>query len=154
MAAQIGHWILDPDGPPCLDGDHRGCASAILTTGAISTLATAHLHRPVSFDQCVGLALAGDPVATKIIEYAAAGLGKLTALLADVIAPQRILITGDGLAFVTAAEATFRGTLRRQRSREAGPDDVRIEAGDFFDWARGAAAVAIRDHVMNDLPVT
>ncbi|HEY9294536.1 MAG TPA: hypothetical protein VIP98_24915 [Microlunatus sp.] len=74
--------------------------------------------------------------------------------MADVLAPDRIWITGDGLAFVAAADDTFRRSLRRERSREADADDVRIEAGDFFDWARGAAAVAIRDYVVNDLPVT
>ncbi|QDP96210.1 ROK family protein [Microlunatus elymi] len=154
LATLVGHWILDPDGPPCRDVDHRGCASAILTSGAIAEQATSGLHRPVSFEQCVGLAVAGDPVAGRVISYAADRLGFLTARLADVFAPERIVITGDGLDYVVAAEDDFRQALQENRSTEADPDDVRIAPGDFFNWARGAASIAIRDYVLTDLPVT
>lgn len=154
LAAIIGHWVLDPDGPDCFEADHRGCAAAVLTSGAISDLATRRLGRPVSFDQCVGLAAAGDPVAEEIVRYAAGHLGLLTARVADLIAPERILITGDGVGFVDVAEDTFRAALRRHRTGEADDDEVVIDHSDFYDWARGAAAVAIRRYVLTDLAVS
>jgi predicted NBD/HSP70 family sugar kinase len=153
LAAQIDHWTLDPDGPSCVHG-HRGCADTLLTSGRISARATEALHRPVSFEQCVALAAAGDPTATTIIADAADHLGLLTARVADLLAPERILITGDGIDFVLQAEDRLRAALTRHRSYLADADEVRLSRSDFFDWARGAAAVAIRRHVLTGLPVT
>jgi predicted NBD/HSP70 family sugar kinase len=153
LAAQIDHWTLDPDGPGCVHG-HRGCADTLLTSGRISARATEALHRSVSFEQCVALAAAGDPTATTIIADAADHLGLLTARVADLLAPERILITGDGIDFVLQAEDRLRAALTRHRSYLADADEVRLSRSDFFDWARGAAAVAIRRHVLTGLPVT
>jgi predicted NBD/HSP70 family sugar kinase len=152
-SARIDHWPLDPDGPRCHRG-HHGCADATLTTGAISSQASERLGRPVSLEQCIGLAAAGDPTAISIIEHAADLLGLLVARVADVIGPERILLTGDGLDFVRQAEPVMRSSFARQRSHLATGDDLRIGGSDFYDWARGAAAVAIRDYVIDELEVT
>jgi predicted NBD/HSP70 family sugar kinase len=152
LAAQIDHWTLDPDGPWCVHG-HRGCADTLLTSGRISARATETLGRPVSFDQCVALAAAGDPTAAGIVADAADHLGLLTARVADVLAPERILITGDGIDFVLQAEDRLRAALARHRSYLADADQVVLGRSDFFDWARGAAAVAIRRHVLTELPL-
>jgi len=153
LAALVGHWVLDPDGPPCERG-HRGCSGVLLTSGAISRTATERLRRPVSFEQCVGLAAAGDPVAGEIVQHAADRLGLLAARVADLIAPERLIITGDGVDFVLQAEATLRASLTAHRAIRSDPDDVRVVRSDFYAWARGAAAVAIRRHMLSELVVT
>ncbi len=153
LAAQIDHWSLDPDGPECSQG-HRGCADVLLTSGAIADRLSTELGRPVGFDQCVALAAAGDPTAARIVEDAAGQLGLLTARVADVLDPERILITGDGIDFVVAAQARMLAALAEHRAPLADPDEVLLSRSDFFDWARGAATVAIRRHVLTELPVS
>lgn len=152
LSAKVDHWTLDPEGPVCPRG-HRGCADVLLTSGHIAQRATQDLDRPVSFEQCVALAAAGDPVAGRIVDHAADRLGVLLARVADVIAPDRILLTGDGIDFVLQAEDRMRESLALNRSRLADADDVRILRSDFYAWARGAAAVAIRRHMLTELPV-
>lgn len=153
LAAQVDHWTLDPDGPRCRYG-HRGCADALLTSGALAGTASVALGRPVTVDQCIALAAAGDPTAIRVIDDAASALALLTARVADVIDPERILITGDGIGFVLTAEERLRTALAEHRCRLAGPDELLLSRSDFFDWARGAAAVAIRRHVLTELVVT
>jgi predicted NBD/HSP70 family sugar kinase len=153
LAAKVDHWTLDPEGPPC-DRGHRGCADVLLTSGQISAQVSERLGRQVSFEQSVLLAAGGDPVADQIIQHAADRLGLLVARVADVIAPERILITGDGVDFVLQAEDRMRESLAENRARMADGEDVRVLRSDFYAWARGAAAVAIRRHMLTDLRVS
>lgn len=153
LSAKVDHWTLDPDGPECPRG-HRGCADMTLTSGHIAELASSRLGRPVTFEECLGLAADGDPVAAGIIGQAGENLGLLVARVADVIAPERILLTGDGIELAMLAENRLRAALARERSTLADADDVRLLRSDFYAWARGAAAVAIRRHMMVELPVT
>jgi len=153
LAAKVDHWPLDPAGPECPRG-HRGCADVLLTSGRISRLASDRLGREVTFEECLDLARAGDPNAADIVRHAAGCLGILVARLADVIAPERVLITGDGIDVALQGEDRFRDELVRNRSTLADPDDVRLLRSDFYSWARGAAAVAIRRYMLVDLPVT
>lgn len=153
LSAKVDHWTLDPDGPECPRG-HRGCADVLLTSGRISGLATERLGRSVSFEECVDLAGSGDPVAAEIVQNAAGCLGVLNARIADVIAPERILITGDGIDVALQGEDRLREALARNRSTLADPDDVRLLRSDFYSWARGAAAIAIRRYMLVGVRVT
>lgn len=153
LAAQVDHWTLDPDGPSCPQG-HRGCADVLLTSGRLSELASARLGRMVTFEQCLGLAAAGDPIAGEIVQTAADHLGLLVARVADVIAPDRILITGDGIDVALQGEARLRESLARNRAALSPADDLRLLRTDFYAWARGAAAVAIRRHMLTEVSVT
>ncbi|QGN31814.1 ROK family transcriptional regulator [Microlunatus sp. Gsoil 973] len=153
LAAKIDHWSLDPDGPQCPRG-HRGCADQLLTSGRISERATQRLDRPVSFEECLRLAGVGDPAAGDIVQRAAAGLGLLVSRVADLIAPERILLTGDGIELAMLAEDRMRAAVAANRSLAADADDVRLLRSDFYVWARGAAAVAIRRHMLTELSVT
>lgn len=152
LAGLVDHQTLDPDGPECPRG-HRGCADVLLTSGRIAALAGARLGRTVTFEQCLGLAAAGDPIAEEIIQNAAEHLGLLVARVADLIAPERILLTGDGIGLAIQGEPTLRAALARHRSAIADGEDVRILRSDFYAWARGAAAVAIRRHMETEVPV-
>lgn len=153
LAAKVDHWTLDPNGPECPRG-HRGCADVLLTSGRISGLATERLGRQVSFEECLDLAGSGEPIAADIVRNAAGCLGILVARVADVIAPERILITGDGIAVALQGEDRFRDELARNRSTLADQDDVRLQRSDFYSWARGAAAVAIRRYMLVGVQVT
>lgn len=153
LAALVDHWTLDPDGPECPRG-HRGCADVLLASGRIARSASTRLGRAVTFEQCLGLAAAGDPVAAEIVQNAAEHLGLLVARVADLVAPERILLTGDGIDLAIQGEQRLRAALARHRSAIADADDIRILRSDFYAWARGAAAVAIRRHMETDVAVT
>jgi len=153
LAAKVDHWTLDPTGPPCPRG-HRGCADVLLTSASIAEQVGAGLDHPVGFEQVLGLAAAGDPVAGQTVQNAAEHLGLLIARVADVIAPDRILLTGDGIDLAIHAEQRLRDSLARHRSTRSMTDDLRILRTDFYDWARGAAAVAIRRHMETEATVT
>lgn len=153
LAAKTDHWTLDPQGPLCPRG-HRGCADVLLSSGRISELASSLMGRPMSFDDCLEAAAAGDPIATDIVCNAAEHLGLLVARIADVLAPERILLTGDGIGLAMMAEERMRSALAANRSILADADDVRLLHSDFYAWARGAATVAIRRYMLADLPVS
>ena len=153
LAAKVDHWALDPEGPACPRG-HRGCAHQLLASGQVSARASEALGRPVSFEECMRLAAGGEPVAEEIVQHAAACLGLLVSRVADMIAPERVLVTGDGIELAMLGEDRMRTALVANRSTLADADDVRLVRSDFYAWARGAAAIAIRRHMLTELPVT
>lgn len=149
LAGLLDHWPLDSDGPACERG-HRGCARVLLTAGAVERRAAVELGQTITFVDCMELATAGDPVATRIVAEAAYQLGRFTALVANLVGPQRILISGDGIAYALMAEDELRRGLADARHPLAPADDLVIERFEFFQWARGAAAMAIREYVLRD----
>jgi predicted NBD/HSP70 family sugar kinase len=147
----LGHFPLDPLGPLCPEG-HRGCADAMLTTEAIHTQAAMVLGRPVTYNQVLDLAQAGDPLADRIIGNSAHAFGTLIAAVANIAQPQRILLTGEGIRLAHVGQERLRAGIAHARQPEASPLDLRILDDDPTLWARGAAAVAIQHTVLPDSP--
>ncbi|HET9872601.1 MAG TPA: ROK family transcriptional regulator [Propionibacteriaceae bacterium] len=146
LAGMVGHWPLDATGPPCEFG-HRGCAESLLSVSSLERRARTEFDRDMSFAELMALAAGGEPVASRIAADAAFQLGRLTGLVANVLAPERILLSGDGIEYALLAEPEVRRGVRDTRHPRTASDDVVIERLEFFAWARGAAAMAIREHV-------
>lgn len=146
-AGAIGHQRLKTFGPPCEQG-HLGCARALLTSDGIAAQLTAQLGRATSFSDGLQLAESGDSVATQILSEAAYYLGVLAGDVANVVAPQRMLLSGEGIGYALLAEESVRRGLADTRHWTASEFDVVIEPFEFSEWARGAAAMAIRAHVL------
>ena len=88
----------------------------------------------------------GDPVVSEVLEEAAEALGELVGLAKLAFGPERVLVAGDGIApFVGRLDAIQRGLARRTFFDIDPPEVVIGEKLDFLDWARGGAALAIRD---------
>ncbi|MBL8927422.1 MAG: ROK family transcriptional regulator [Pseudonocardia sp.] len=143
----LGHFPLDPNGPLCPLG-HPGCADAMLTTGGITARATTALRRPLSYEQVLDLALAGDPVAHRVVDDAARALGRLVAAIGNLTMPRIVVLTGDGIRLAKVSGTTLAEAIRRDRNPYASPLDVRVQLTGFRDWARGAAVTAIRTFVL------
>lgn len=104
FAGEIGHSIVDPDGPPCLCGG-RGCLEAIGSAGAITRLYNARTGSNATGAKAVLAAAAdGDQAAVDVWESALDALALGLAQLTAVIAPRAIVI-GGGLA--SAGDALF-----------------------------------------------
>lgn len=146
----LGHFPLDPLGPPCPEG-HRGCADALLSMTSIQTQASLALGRPTTYDQVLDLATAGDPTADRIVGNAARAFGVLIAAVANIALPEWILLTGEGIRLAEVGWDRLQDSIRENRNPEASKVDVRLIEDDPILWARGAAAVAIQRAVLGEL---
>ncbi|MGW6132276.1 ROK family protein [Cellulomonas sp. NPDC055163] len=143
----VGHYPLDPNGAVCFAG-HRGCASAMLTIPSLTAQATVALGRPVGYDELLTLSRADDPAARLIVRDAVSALGRLVAAVANLTMPERVVVTGEGVALVDTDPAALRVAVARDRDPRTSPLDLVTRPGDFTQWARGAGVVAIQDFVL------
>jgi len=143
----VGHIPLDPSGPLCFAG-HRGCSTAMLTMPSIAAGASVALRRPVDYDDVLDLALAGDPAAGQIVADAGRALGRLIALAANLTMPERVVLSGEGVRLVDVARPQIDEALAANRDPQASPLDLDVRPGDFTQWARGAAVIAIQTYVL------
>ena len=143
----LSHVALDPAGPegPC---GHTGCATAMLTTGALVERASAHLGRPVTYDQLLDLAAAGDPVARQLVDASGRALGRLLAAVANLTMPERVVLGGEGVRLAEVAADAVDAGLRGDRDSRTRPLDIRLQSPELAHWARGAAVVAIQTFVL------
>lgn len=143
----LGHFPLDPLGPLCEQG-HQGCAESMLTIAALRNRTSLGLGRAVDYDECLDLANRGDPVATRVVTDAAQALGRLTAAVANMTMPKKIILSGDGIRLAEVAREALDEAILRDRNPRATPLDVDIQRIGFAEWARGAAATAIQTFVL------
>jgi predicted NBD/HSP70 family sugar kinase len=146
--AEDGHgigrrWIVNPHGPLTPDGE-RGSAIALLTIPSIRYQVQAATGRVVTYDEILALAAEGDPVAARVIDEAARGLGTLVAQIANFAMPQKILLAGEGVGLVDVAGPAVRESILANRHPLADPVVLETKVSDFNDWARGAAVLAIQ----------
>jgi glucokinase len=122
--AELGHVIVEPDGPPCGCGG-RGCLEQYASGTAIARLAAEALARrregalaqlaAPSAQDVVRAARAGDELALAVIDRGARALGTALASIVHVLNPELVLIGGgfgsaawDLLEPSTAAEMKSR----------------------------------------------
>lgn len=139
-AGRLDHLKIDEAGPVCSAG-HRGCASVYLTSGSI---VGALRDVDTDYPGAVELARSGHAGATRAFDDAGTALGTIIATVANALDPQKIILTGDGLAVWELArekvDEAIAGTL------DAGPValDLDVQPFEFNEWARAAAVVGIR----------
>jgi glucokinase len=102
-AGELGHQVIDPDGPPCGCGN-RGCVEAFAAGAAISRLG----GRP-SPQAVFAAAAAGDERARAAVAAVAGRLAVGIANLVTVLWPERVVVGGG----VAAAGEQLLGPLRR-----------------------------------------
>lgn len=153
-AAEIGHIVLLPDGPPCPCGK-RGCLEALASGDAIGRSArelknsgglarSALASQPNLTGRVVGqYACMGDGAAVELVRRAASYLGWALAIAANLIDP-RVIVIGGGVAQL----GDIYLQPAAQRYRELAMDYVRdvpiVPAALGYDaGVIGAAAVAM-----------
>ena len=164
-AGELGHIVVEPDGPPCVCGG-RGCLQAVAAGPAIARRARERLRagEPSVLQERFGAALDlvdassviqaaedGDALATSLLEEAGRYIGRGLAAAVNLLNPSRIILGGP----VGQPAAPFlSGALHeelRAKTLSMPLADVRVVAGMLGEdaGAIGAAAIGLRwEHVL------
>jgi predicted NBD/HSP70 family sugar kinase len=146
-AGELGHVVATPDGMMCRCGN-RGCLETVAGAQAI-THALLHSHdRPLTIEEVLSLADAGDAAARRVLGDAGRMVGTAVAGLCSVLDPSLIIIGGDVAA---AGEVLLEG-IRESISRGTTPatgGSYRVIAGELGARAETLGAIAL---VMNSAP--
>lgn len=150
-AGEFGHTVIDPDGPLCDCGKY-GCLETIVSDpGLVRLAAEAFSKRDIpveisSVDELVALARDGEAEAIQIFSRAADTLAQGIANLINVLNPQLIIISGEG---VRAGDLLFEPmytSLDKYIMPGLTEDtEFRIDVWDDDAWARGAAGLVLRE---------
>lgn len=146
--AEIGHMVVDEDGPACFgDCPGRGCLEALASGSAIARDAAA-AGLPASAEEVARLAGEGDERSVELLRGVGRRLGAGLAGLAMIFNPQVIVIGGGVIAAGELLLAPAREELLR-RAMEPSRSAVRVEAAAFGADAGmiGAALLAAEEAV-------
>ncbi|MFE0455728.1 ROK family protein [Streptomyces sp. NPDC058914] len=147
VAGEIGHVTVDPSGPPCHCGN-RGCVEAIAGDAAIVRRVREVTGADVA-DAGAALALAhqGDAGAREVYARAGEAIGRGIATVANLLGPERVIISGEGLAAYDLFAEQIRDAFTAAAFGSAAQCDVQTRPLPFEEWARGAAATAIQSFI-------
>ena len=143
-AGEFGHTVIDPVGPLCAC-TKRGCLETYVSDPALLRRAQEAGLEVSTIEMLVGKAEAGNPLARAILAEAGELLGRAIANLVNLLVPQLIILSGEG---VRAGEWMF-GPMRRSLQEQVIPPlrkdvDLQIDVWDEYAWARGAAGLVLR----------
>jgi predicted NBD/HSP70 family sugar kinase len=143
VAGEIGHLPLTTPDHVCACG-RRGCVEAVAATSAIvAAVSTAH-GRSIPIEEAVALARGGDPAAVQAFADAGEVIGKAIASLVNMVGPELVIIGGEGVANYDLLEGALRASYAEHVFASADRARIVVRPHTFEDWARGAAAAAIR----------
>jgi predicted NBD/HSP70 family sugar kinase/biotin operon repressor len=150
VAGEIGHVLVDPQGPICRCGN-RGCLETFAAPQALCELLR-RSHGPLSVPQLLALAAEGDAGCQRAIDDAGRVVGRAVADLCNLINPDLILVGGDLAAAGDLLLEPMRDAVRRF-AIPAAAEDVRITAGVLGERAEVLGALALAGHEADD-PLT
>lgn len=139
LPPRFSHILVDPDGPHCGYG-HRGCVSSFLMTHVILR----QLDGSPTYDEAVARVRSGDRRAREVFERSGYALGVLIGTAANFLDPQKILLTGEGLPLYELTASMVHEGIEDTYEDDPALIDLDVQPFDFGEWARSAAALAIR----------
>ncbi|MCO6007988.1 ROK family transcriptional regulator [Actinoallomurus purpureus] len=152
VSGEIGHLPIGGSDRICTCGN-VGCVEAVASTQAIveqTRQVTGDLR--LSIAEAVGLAHGGDPAVTSVFARAGHTLGLAIAAVANLIGPERIIISGEGVASYDLFEERIRQAFTAQAFGAAAQCELIVRPLPFEEWARGGAAVAAQELVAPTRP--
>lgn len=147
VAGEIGHLPLTSPDHVCACG-RRGCVEAVAATSAIVAAVSAAHGREVAIEEAVDLGRAGDPAAVAAFAEAGHVIGAAIASLVNLVGPELVIIGGEGVANFDLLEASLRESYAEHVFASADRCRIVVRPHTFEDWARGAAAAAVRSLVV------
>ncbi|MEU6192245.1 ROK family transcriptional regulator [Streptomyces sp. NPDC047061] len=93
LAGEIGHLVLQPDGPVCFCGS-RGCLTAFVSEHSILLALKESGHALTSLREVIDHARHGDPACRRVLYEAGRHLGRAFANTAKLMAPSVVAIGG------------------------------------------------------------
>ncbi|MEU1040758.1 ROK family transcriptional regulator [Streptomyces sp. NPDC005907] len=150
VAGEIGHVAVDPAGPVCHCGN-RGCVEAVASdsaiVGGVREVTGVHVADAA---EALRLAHDGHPGARAVYARAGEAIGRGIATVANLLGPERVIISGEGLAAYDLFAEQIRDAFAAAAFGSAARCDVRTRPLPFEEWARGAAATAIQSFIASD----
>lgn len=152
MAGEIGHMVVDPDGPMCLCGK-RGCVERLASGPYMAhnyrlQLQAAHgvlPNGPITGKTVADAAANGDPLARSILQRGAWALGVGIGNAANLMNPQRFVLGGG----VTKAGVLWWDEVRRAAGDTAMPEvHFDVVPARFADDAPLWGAVALVEELV------
>lgn len=151
VAGEVGHLPVGGD-RMCTCGN-VGCVESIAATQAIVEQARQAAGDPkLTMADAVRLARGGNRQVLAVFTRAAQALGLAIAAVANLIGPERIIISGEGVAFYDLFAEQIRETFTAQAFGAAKDCDLIVRPLPFEEWARGGAAVAAQNLVVPTRP--
>jgi predicted NBD/HSP70 family sugar kinase len=151
VAGEVGHLPVGGD-RMCTCGN-VGCVESIAATQAIVEQARRAVGDPkLTMADAVRLARGGNRQVLAVFTRAAQALGLAIAAVANLIGPERIIISGEGVAFYDLFAEQIRETFTAQAFGAAKDCDLIVRPLPFEEWARGGAAVAAQNLVVPTRP--
>ncbi|HEY2273430.1 MAG TPA: ROK family transcriptional regulator [Jatrophihabitantaceae bacterium] len=141
VAAEIGHLPVDRDGPECHCGG-IGCVEALIGEAAVLDRVAAAAGMPVE-SLAEAIALADDPAVREVFADVGRTFGLAIAAVANLIGPERIVLSGESLDAYDLFAETMMSTFEAQCFGAAQQCELVVRPLQFEHWARGAAAVAL-----------
>ncbi|MBP2474653.1 putative NBD/HSP70 family sugar kinase [Crossiella equi] len=142
VAGELGHVPVVADGPRCPCG-RTGCVEAVASERAILARAREVGGPDLTLQEAVLAARSGDEPLRAVFAEAGRAIGLGLAALANLVGPERVVVTGEGLAAYDLIGESLRGTFEAHAFGAAARCAVELRALSFEDWARGAAVVGI-----------
>jgi predicted NBD/HSP70 family sugar kinase len=141
----VDHLRIRDDGPLCARG-HRGCVSGYATTAAIVS-ATRGDREVVDLPAVAALARHGDRLARSVVADAGYAVGCLIGTVCNVTGPAKVVLSGEGAELYDLIDNELRRGIDEVIHPSLAPVQLVVQQLSFTDWARGAAVVAIQDHL-------
>jgi predicted NBD/HSP70 family sugar kinase len=142
VAGEIGHLPLGGVDRMCTCGN-RGCVEAVASSRAIVEQARQAIgDDSLSMAETVRLAHDGEPAVRAVFTRAGHALGLAIASVANLIGPERIIISGEGVAAYDLFADQIRQTFTARAFGAAKDCELIVRPLPFEEWARGGAAVA------------
>jgi predicted NBD/HSP70 family sugar kinase len=120
-AGELGHVLADENGPICRCGN-RGCLETLVAGPAIVDLLRPAYGADLTLDDVLAHVAAGEPGATRAIEDAGRVVGRVLAVLVNVLNPETIVVGGELAAAGEALLAPVRNAIARHAIRPAAAD--------------------------------
>ncbi|AUG75850.1 ROK family transcriptional regulator [Kitasatospora sp. MMS16-BH015] len=144
VAGEMGHLSIDPAGPRCHCGQ-TGCVEAIASSDAIrDAVRRAGGDPELDFDGAVLLARAGEPAARAAFARAGQAIGTGIATLVNLLGPERVVVTGEGLDTYDLFGVHIREAYAAHCFKAAAACPLTLRPLPWEEWARGAAVLGIQ----------
>jgi predicted NBD/HSP70 family sugar kinase len=142
---EIGHFQVVDGGEVCYCGN-RGCLETVSSTRRV-VADYAHIRpgREVTLDDVVAASRAGDPAVRRILEEAGTALGRVVAMVCNLLSPD-VVVLGGPLASIGQPLLDSMVVSVRQRALPGATASTVFELSSLDEEAevRGACLLALR----------
>jgi predicted NBD/HSP70 family sugar kinase len=144
-AGEFGHVTVVAGGPPCECGK-QGCLEAVVSDPALVARARAAkvIGPRQGIERLRALADAGDARAAAVFGGAGEVLGRAVADLVNILAPEIVLMSGEGTQAWPHMAEPFLRELSRDVFSPLRDVPVEVDPWDDATWARGAATLVLQ----------